>query len=362
MVKLSIIVPVFDHGKSLDKFVDSVLSQKVDDIEIICIGNYSTKSLLEKIKSIQEKDKRIIIAETESNKTTEILNEGMDISNGDYLIFSNVKYIFLENSLNSILKIINKESYDILLSKIRYIDPNNSDNECMEHISRIVTDESFNYEILKDFLSDLTHVPWNKTYKKSFLAEQNIKFSDNLHENYEVFFFKSMLKAERIMFNKEYILEDEKNPQSSIYEVEDYIQTTYEIEELLDSLNLNEHKEKMLNYKISTLTEKYDKLSANEKVKAFTIIKEDMVKILEDNQESVDKLAKKERKIFEYIILSHNAEEFDILRKISEENNMKNSNKRYANLLHEEYDKLVKFNNSLTSSNSWKITRIFRLR
>lgn len=362
MVKLSIIVPVFDNEKNLDKFMDSILSQKVDNIEIICIGNYSTKNLLEKIKSFQKKDKRIIIKETQSNRTTKMLNEGISISNGDYLIFANVRFIFLEKSLKSILKITNNHSYDILLSKIKYDDQNNRDDISMEHISRIVTDESFNYEILKDFLSDLTCIPWNKTYKKSFLTEQNIYFSENLHENYDVFFLKSILKAEKMMFNNEYVLEDEKNPQSNIYEIEDYIQTTYEIYGLIDSLNLNEHNEKMLSYKISTLTEKYDKLSKNEKVKAFTIIKEEMVQILEDNPESIDKLAKKERKIFEYIILSHNAEEFDLLRKISEENDMKNTNKRYAKLLHEEYDKLRKFNNSLTSSNSWKITRIFRLK
>ena len=362
MIKLSIIVPIFNPEKTLDQFMDSILCQKVEDTEIICIGNYSNGNLLEKIKSFQKKDKRIVIKESESDKITKMLNEGMKVSNGDYLVFANVNYIFLENSLKNILERSNKQSYDILLSKIKYDDQNNKDNISMEHISRIVTDESFNYEIFKDFLSDLTHVPWNKTYKKSFLTEKNINFSDNLHENYDVFFFKSILKAEKIIFNKEYILEDEKYPQSSIYEIEDYIQTTYEINELLDSLNLNEHQEKMLNNKISTLIKKYEKLNANEKVKAFNIIKEDMVQILEENPESIYKLAKKERKSFEYIILSHNAEEFDLLRKISEENDVKNINKRFSKLLYEEYDKLKKFNKSLTSSNSWKITKIFRLK
>ena len=71
---------------------------------------------------------------------------------------------------------------------------------------------------------------------------------------------------------------------------------------------------------------------------------------------------KENRKIFEQIIISETAEEYDLLKKINEDKKRIYFMERYDKILNSERLKIKNFNDSLVSSNSWKLTKIFRLK
>ncbi len=75
----------------------------------------------------------------------------------------------------------------------------------------------------------------------------------------------------------------------------------------------------------------------------------------------MNSLSNTNRKKFEQIIISESLEEYDLLKKLSEDTKSINYMKRYGKILKSEEEKIKNFNNSLTSSNSWKLTKIFRL-
>lgn len=55
MVKISVIMPVYNDVDRLDKFINSVLSQTLDDIELVCVNDGSTDNSLEILESYCEK-------------------------------------------------------------------------------------------------------------------------------------------------------------------------------------------------------------------------------------------------------------------------------------------------------------------
>ena len=61
MVKISIIVPIFNVEEYLPKCLDSVLSQTLKDIEVICVNDGSTDGSLRVLQEYKSKDDRIII-------------------------------------------------------------------------------------------------------------------------------------------------------------------------------------------------------------------------------------------------------------------------------------------------------------
>ena len=61
MVKVSVIVPVFNTEKYLEKCLNSLVNQTLQDIEIICVNDGSTDNSLAVIRKFAQKDSRIKI-------------------------------------------------------------------------------------------------------------------------------------------------------------------------------------------------------------------------------------------------------------------------------------------------------------
>lgn len=61
MPKISVIVPVYKTEKFLKKCLNSIISQTLKDIEIICVNDGSPDKSLKILKSYADKDKRIVI-------------------------------------------------------------------------------------------------------------------------------------------------------------------------------------------------------------------------------------------------------------------------------------------------------------
>ena len=54
MTKVSVIVPVYNTGKYLERCLDTLLNQTLSDIEIICINDGSTDNSLEILDKISK--------------------------------------------------------------------------------------------------------------------------------------------------------------------------------------------------------------------------------------------------------------------------------------------------------------------
>ena len=68
MIKISIIIPVYNTEKYLKKCLDSIINQTLKSLEIICIDDCSTDNCLNILKEYQLKDNRIKIIEQKENK------------------------------------------------------------------------------------------------------------------------------------------------------------------------------------------------------------------------------------------------------------------------------------------------------
>ena len=93
--KISVIIPVYNMEKYLNECLDSVISQTLKDIEIICINDGSIDNSLKILKEYEKKDKRIKIINQENSGVAIARNHGIDISKGEFIAFldSDDKYI-----------------------------------------------------------------------------------------------------------------------------------------------------------------------------------------------------------------------------------------------------------------------------
>lgn len=108
MPKVSVIVPVYNTEKYLDKCLRSLINQTLADIEIICINDGSTDKSYEILKTWASADKRIKLLSQENSKQGAARNRGLDIAQGEFITFVDsddwVDKDYLEKLYNAAIK------------------------------------------------------------------------------------------------------------------------------------------------------------------------------------------------------------------------------------------------------------------
>ena len=87
MPKVSIIVPIYNSEKYMEKCIDSILNQTLNDIEIILVNDGSTDSSLEIAERYKQRDKRVIIINQINSGPSIARNNGIKIATGKYIGF-----------------------------------------------------------------------------------------------------------------------------------------------------------------------------------------------------------------------------------------------------------------------------------
>ena len=83
MVKVSVVVPVYNAEKYIDKCINSIIKQTLEDIEIILINDGSRDKSLEICKKYEHIDSRVRVIDKPNSGVSSSRNIGIDISTGD---------------------------------------------------------------------------------------------------------------------------------------------------------------------------------------------------------------------------------------------------------------------------------------
>lgn len=85
--KVSIVVPIFNVEAYLGRCLDSLLSQTMEDIEIIAVNDGSTDASLHILQQYADQDQRIVVINKENGGVSSARNEGIHAAQGDYIGF-----------------------------------------------------------------------------------------------------------------------------------------------------------------------------------------------------------------------------------------------------------------------------------
>ena len=88
MVKISIIIPVYNTENYLSECLDSVINQTLNEIEVICINDASTDSSLDILDDYSKYSDKIKIINCSENKGQgNARNIGITQAKGKYILF-----------------------------------------------------------------------------------------------------------------------------------------------------------------------------------------------------------------------------------------------------------------------------------
>ena len=162
---VSVIVPVYNVEKYLNRCVDSILEQTYENLEIILVDDGSTDNSGKICDYYRKKDTRVVVIHKTNGGLSDARNSGIDIAKGDYLCFVDsddyVDKIFIQTLY------CNLHQYETSISAVNlsYFDDNNS----YRNLNNVngepeILSESDSIRVL--FTNDkYCNYAWNKLYK-----------------------------------------------------------------------------------------------------------------------------------------------------------------------------------------------------
>ena len=197
IVKVSVIMPVYNAEDYLRPAIDSVLDSTLREIELICIDDGSTDRSLDIIKEYQKNDPRVRII-TENNAGPSLArNKGLARSRGEYVIFLDADDFFEPTMLEKLYQLSEEKALDIAIAKYDlYSDKKSrfepsipSDHGEIFAGGTVVSQNEYPDYILQC----TTGYVWNKLWRKSFLNEKQLQFDTELRVFEDTYFVVTAL-------------------------------------------------------------------------------------------------------------------------------------------------------------------------
>ena len=175
MVKVSVIVPVYNMEKYLQQCLDSLLVQTLEDIEIICVNDGSTDSSAEILACYVAKDERIKVINKPNGGLSSARNAGIRKAIGEYIGFVDSDDYIAPDFYEKLYQTAKRAHANIVATNIIKF---NSEKQWS-----FLTFEKFKSMDRLDKKYRLFNLPffcyvWNKIYNREKLLNANLWFRE----------------------------------------------------------------------------------------------------------------------------------------------------------------------------------------
>lgn len=188
---ISIIIPVYNAEKYIEKCLSSILEQTVKNSEVICVNDGSEDNSENILKRLSKQDMRIKVINTKNYGVSSARNRGLELSLGKYITFVDSDDYIDQNMYSTMISAMEKEKTNLAVCAIQDIGKT-TELRSLENIN-----SKFDFINEGILLASVT----NKIFKKSIIDSNNLRFSENAHIGEDLdFAFRYLLAADSITF------------------------------------------------------------------------------------------------------------------------------------------------------------------
>lgn len=203
MLKVSVIMPVYNSEEYLSKAVDSVLAQEFDGFELILVDDGSPDGSGAICDAYAAKDSRVLVIHKKNGGICSARNAALDVAQGEYIAFCDNDDEYLPGLLADNYKLAKEHDVDLM----RYA-----------KIKRVVKDNGKAWEIVYPIVSEFIETDafaehfanirkentvWTALYRRALIEEYKIRFDERFQFGSEDMDFnlKVLLHSSRLGFN-----------------------------------------------------------------------------------------------------------------------------------------------------------------
>lgn len=192
MPKVSVIVPVYNVEEYIEKCLNSLVNQTLEDIEIIIVNDGSKDNSDKIIRVFLEKyPNKIVYLKKQNGGLSDARNYAIPYAKGEYIAFLDSDDYVELNMYKNMYELAKKEHSDMV--------------ECdfyWEYPNKTKTDIGIIYNNKKEMLEKVRVVAWNKLIKREILEKTQITFPKGYRYEDVEFTYKLIPHLEKVSFLK----------------------------------------------------------------------------------------------------------------------------------------------------------------
>lgn len=170
MEKISLIIPCYNSEKTVERTINSILTQDYTNLEIICVNDGSKDNTLDILNNLANSDTRVKVINKENGGVSTARNLGLNYATGELIEFMDADDFFInKDAISHNLELMKKYNADVVIF--------NFTHPCFalglhDGLLDLTNPRDFK-TFYKDFFA--LSMPWNKLFKRNVLTGKYIE-------------------------------------------------------------------------------------------------------------------------------------------------------------------------------------------
>ena len=195
--KISVIVPVYNMEKYLERCVDSILSQTYINLEVILVDDGSSDSSGAICDNYAVRDSRIKVVHKANGGLSSARNAGLDIATGDYIGFVDSDD-FVSSQMYQLLA-ERLDNSDCEIANVMYIRVDDNGNTTPSKVPHNTDKEIPAQQFIKELMLHTGDVSvWSKLFQKKIF--DNLRFPEGKLNEDLIFMLDVLGRVKKIAF------------------------------------------------------------------------------------------------------------------------------------------------------------------
>lgn len=148
MPAVSVVIPVYNSEKYVEKCIQSVMAQTLSELEIIIINDGSTDESGRILRELTQKDSRIVLLEQANQGVAAARNQGVEKATGKYITFVDGDDYLQEDYIELMYNLAEKETLDMVICGLTYVDEGGKElNRVVPGVYKCLENEEWTFRV-----------------------------------------------------------------------------------------------------------------------------------------------------------------------------------------------------------------------
>lgn len=180
METVSVIIPVYNREKTIQRCLDSVLGQTYQNLEIIVIDDGSRDGTAEILKHYARADHRVTVITKRNTGVSDSRNYGIESAHGAYIQFVDSDDWLAKDATQNLVDAMENDGSDLVVADYYRVKGQRLYQNGAIDMPGTFSRTEFAC-VMMDKAADFYYgVVWNKLYRTKILMDCDIRFSDRL--------------------------------------------------------------------------------------------------------------------------------------------------------------------------------------
>lgn len=184
--KVSIIIPVYNVEKYLQRCIDSLRAQTYTNTEMIFVDDGSADSSYQILQQAEKTDSRIRVFSQENAGPSAARNLGMDHSTGEYIMFCDSDDTVEPTWTEKMVEAVQEHPDDFVVCEVTTLSEEEHQKQIYKHLGPVVMEKKEGYYRL--FTDGISAFPFNKVFIRKIIDKHGLRFDPKRKHGEDVFF------------------------------------------------------------------------------------------------------------------------------------------------------------------------------